>query len=263
MLHTGRKRGDVFDFQSVQNQFEQMKNIMRKALITGANKGIGYEIARHLGKAGWQVIIGARDEERAKKAMETLEADGVKAMDWQYVNLSDNKAIEISANEISDKYPDLSLLVNNAGIPGNMAVPSYEQTLKDVIDTLQVNYVGTFYLTKLLLPVLENNKGRVVNITVPSVFSPYWHPMAYVASKAGLNTMTRIMAWEFDHYKRPLEMFDIHPGATSTDLNNHYSGPGSHQPEVIGEKIEKIIDDGKRHNGEFIELYPIVDEGNY
>lgn len=149
-LHTGRKRGDVFDIQSVQNQFEQMKNIMKKALITGANKGIGYEIARHLGKAGWQVIIGARDEERAKKAMETLKADGVKAMDWQYVNLSDNKAIEISANEISDKYPDLSLLVNNAGIPGNMAVPSYEQTLKDVIDTLQVNYVGTFYLTKLL-----------------------------------------------------------------------------------------------------------------
>lgn len=75
--------------------------------------------------------------------------------------------------------------------------------------------------------------------------------------------MTSIMAWEFDHYKRPLEIFDIHPGATSTDLNNHYSGPGSHQPEVIGEKIEKIIDDGKRHNGEFIELYPIVDEGNY
>ena len=55
-----------------------MKNIMKKALITGANKGIGYEIARHLGKAGWQVIIGARDEERAKKAMETLKADGVK-----------------------------------------------------------------------------------------------------------------------------------------------------------------------------------------
>ena len=80
-----------------------MKNIMKKALITGANKGIGYEIARHLGKAGWQVIIGARDEERAKKAMETLKADGMKAMDWQYVNLSDNKAIEISANEISDK----------------------------------------------------------------------------------------------------------------------------------------------------------------
>lgn len=93
--------------------------------------------------------------------------------------------------------------------------------------------------------------------------SPYWHPMAYVASKAAQNTMTSIMAWEFNHYKKPLEIFDIHPGATSTDLNNHYSGPGSHQPDVVADKIEKIIDDGKRHNGEFIELYPIVDEGNY
>ncbi len=236
---------------------------MKKALITGANKGIGYEIARHLGKAGWQVIIGARDEGRALKAVNSLKADGANIAGWQYVNLSDNEAIEASAKEITMKYADLSLLVNNAGIPGDMAVKSYEQTLKDVQDTVQVNYIGTFYLTKLLLPLLEKNRGRIVNITVPSVFSPYWHPMAYVASKAGQNTMTSTMAWEFDHYKKPLEIFDIHPGATSTDLNNHYSGPGAHQPEVIGQKVEQVIDDGKCHNGEFIELYPIVDEGNY
>ena len=236
---------------------------MKKALITGANKGIGFEIARHLGKAGWQVIVGARNEERALKAVEALRADGADVAGWQYVNLSDNGEIEASAREIGERHPDLSLLVNNAGIPGDMAVPSYEQTLRDVTDTVQVNYIGTFCLTKLLLPVLESNQGRIVNITVPSIFSPYWHPMAYVASKAAQNTMTSIMAWEFDHFKKPLEIFDIHPGATSTDLNNHYSGPGSHQPDVIGEKIEKLIDDGKRHNGEFIELYPIVDEGNY
>jgi len=236
---------------------------MKKALITGANRGIGFEIARHLGKAGWQVIVGARNEERALKAVEALRADGADVAGWQYVNLSDNGEIEASAREIGERHPDLSLLVNNAGIPGDMAVPSYEQTLRDVTDTVQVNYIGTFCLTKLLLPVLESNQGRIVNITVPSIFSPYWHPMAYVASKAGQNAMTSIMAWEFDHFKKPLEIFDIHPGATSTDLNNHYSGPGSHQPDVIGEKIEKLIDDGKRHNGEFIELYPIVDEGNY
>ena len=129
--------------------------------------------------------------------------------------------------------------------------------------TVQVNYIGTFCLTKHLIPLLEKNHGRIVNITVPSLFSPYWHPMAYVASKAAQNTMTSIMAWEFDHYKKPLEIFDIHPGATSTDLNNHYDGPGSHKPDIIGDKIEKVIDDGQRHNGEFIELYPIVDEGNY
>lgn len=235
----------------------------KTVLVTGANKGIGYEIARHLGKTGWQVVVGARDEARALKAVETLRADGAEVVGWQYVNLSDNKEIEKSAQEIAEKYPSLSLLVNNAGISGNMAVRSYEQSLQDVIDTLQVNYVGTFYLTKLLLPLLEKNHGRICNITVPSTFSPYWHPMAYVASKAGQNTMISTMGWEFDHFGVPVEAFTIHPGATSTDLNGHYSGPGSHQPDVIGEKVAEILNDGQRHNGEFIELYPIVDEGNY
>lgn len=236
---------------------------MKKVLVTGANKGIGYETARHLGKAGWQVIIGARNEQRALDAISKLKADNVDVIGWQFVDLSDNDSIVRSAEEITVKYPDLSLLVNNAGTPGDMAVPSYEQTVSDVAATVQVNYIGTFCLTKHLIPLLEKNHGRIVNITVPSLFSPYWHPMAYVASKAAQNTMTSIMAWEFDHYKKPLEIFDIHPGATSTDLNNHYDGPGSHKPDVIGDKIEKVIDDGQRHNGEFIELYPIVDEGNY
>ena len=235
----------------------------KTVLVTGANKGIGYEIARHLGKTGWQVVVGARDEARALKAVETLRADGAEVVGWQYVNLSDNKEIAKSAQEIAEKYPSLSLLVNNAGISGNMAVRSYEQSLQDVIDTLQVNYVGTFYLTKLLLPLLEKNHGRICNITVPSTFSPYWHPMAYVASKAGQNTMIATMGWEFDHFGVPVEAFTIHPGATSTDLNGHYSDPGSHQPDVIGEKVAGILNDGQRHNGEFIELYPIVDDGNY
>lgn len=238
-------------------------SIMKKVLVTGANKGIGYEVARHLGKAGWQVVVGARDEGRALKAIETLKADGANIVDWQYVNLSDNDEIKRSAREIGEKHPDLSLLVNNAVCPGDMSVASYEQTLEDVTGSIQVNYIGTFLLTQLLIPLLEKNNGRIVNITVPTEVSPYWHPMAYVASKAAQNTMTSIMAWEFNYYKKPLEIFDIHPGATSTDLNNHYNGPGSHQPDVIGEKVEQIVDDGKKHNGEFIELYPIVDEGNY
>ena len=212
--------------------------MMKKVLVTGANKGIGFEIARHLGKSGWQVIMGARSQERA-----------------------DNESLEISAAEIGRKHPDLSLLINNAGIPGDMEVMSYEADLADVTQTVQVNYIGTFCLTKALLPLLTKNKGRIVNITVPTEVSPYWHPMAYVASKAAQNVMTSIMAMEFEKKQIPVEIFDIHPGATCTDLNNHYSGPGSHQPDVIGEKVAAIINDDQRHQGEFLELYPIVDEG--
>ena len=235
--------------------------MMKKVLVTGANKGIGFEIARHLGKSGWQVIMGARSQERAEAAIRQLKAEGIETAGWQHVDLSDNESLEISAAEIGRKHPDLSLLINNAGIPGDREVMSYEADLADVTQTVQVNYIGTFCLTKALLPLLTKNKGRIVNITVPTEVSPYWHPMAYVASKAAQNVMTSIMAMEFEKKQIPVEIFDIHPGATCTDLNNHYSGPGSHQPDVIGEKVAAIINDDQRHQGEFLELYPIVDEG--
>ena len=235
--------------------------MMKKVLVTGANKGIGFEIARHLGKSGWQVIMGARSQERAEAAIRQLKAEGIETAGWQHVDLSDNESLEISAAEIGRKHPDLSLLINNAGIPGDMEVMSYEADLADVTQTVQVNYIGTFCLTKALLSLLTKNKGRIVNITVPTEVSPYWHPMAYVASKAAQNVMTSIMAMEFEKKQIPVEIFDIHPGATCTDLNNHYSGPGSHQPDVIGEKVAAIINDDQRHQGEFLELYPIVDEG--
>jgi len=235
--------------------------MMKKVLVTGANKGIGFEIARHLGESGWQVIMGARSQERAEAAIRQLKAEGIETAGWQHVDLSDNESLEISAAEIGRKHPDLSLLINNAGIPGDMEVMSYEADLADVTQTVQVNYIGTFCLTKALLPLLTKNKGRIVNITVPTEVSPYWHPMAYVASKAAQNVMTSIMAMEFEKKQIPVEIFDIHPGATCTDLNNHYSGPGSHQPDVIGEKVAAIINDDQRHQGEFLELYPIVDEG--
>ena len=235
--------------------------MMKQVLVTGANKGIGFEIARHLGKSGWQVIMGARSQERAEAAIRQLKAEGIETAGWQHVDLSDNESLEISAAEIGRKHPDLSLLINNAGIPGDMEVMSYEASLADITQTVQVNYIGTFCLTKALLPLLTKNKGRIVNITVPTEVSPYWHPMAYVASKAAQNVMTSIMAMEFEKKQIPVEIFDIHPGATCTDLNNHYSGPGSHQPDVIGEKVAAIINDDQRHQGELLELYPIVDEG--
>ncbi|MCR5078179.1 MAG: SDR family NAD(P)-dependent oxidoreductase [Prevotella sp.] len=234
---------------------------MAKVLVTGANKGIGYGISKYLGLSGWQIIVGARSRERAEKAVEQLRSEGAEVVGWQYINLSDNESLKQSAEEVRKKYPDLRLLVNNAGIPGDMEAASYESELADVMATIQVNYIGTFCLTKLLIPLLAANQGRIVNITVPSEVSPYWHPMAYVASKAAQNAMTGIMAMEFRRNNIPVEIFDIHPGATTTDLNNHYTGPGAHSVDVVASKAADIINDGQSHQGAFIELYPIVDEG--
>ena len=228
--------------------------------VTGANKGIGYGIAKHLGLSGWQVIIGARDEQRAEKAVSELKSAGVDVLGWVSLELRDLASIEEAAKVINEKFADITLLVNNAGIPGDMSVNSEHTELSDIKETLNVNFIGTFALTKALIPLLTKNKGRIVNVTVPSEISPYWHPLAYVASKAAQNAMMGVMAIEFQQNNTPLEIFSVHPGPTTTDLNGNMALPGFHDIETVGQKMAELIDDGQNHQGEFIELYPIVKE---
>ena len=229
-------------------------------LVTGANKGIGYGIAKHLGLNGWNIILGARNEERAEKAIQDLRSVGVNVVGWVNIELSDLRSIDTAANEIKEQFPTLSLLVNNAGIPGNMAEASYETDISNIKETIDVNFIGTFALTKALIQLLSINNGRIVNITVPSEISPYWHPLAYVASKAAQNAMMGVMAMEFQQKNLPVEIFSVHPGPTTTDLNGNMALPGFHNIETVGEKMAELINDGMSHQGEFIELYPIVKE---
>ena len=232
----------------------------KTAFITGANKGIGFGIAKHLGLSGWRIIIGARNQERAEKAIRELTALGIDVPGWVHVELADLASVENAARELNDKHPELSLLVNNAGIPGDMSVDSLHTELSDIRETLDVNFVGTFALTKLLMSLLAKNNGRIVNVTVPSEISPYWHPLAYVTSKAAQNAMMGVMAIEFQQHNTPLELFSVHPGPTTTDLNGNMSLPGFHDIDTVGEKMAELINDGQSHQGEFVELYPIVKE---
>lgn len=232
----------------------------KTVFITGANKGIGFGIAKHLGLCGWKAIIGARNEQRAEKAIGELKSQGVDVLGWVNIELKDLDGIDKAAKEIAERYPELSLLVNNAGIPGDMSVDSQHTEINVIQETLDVNFVGTFALTKALIPLLSKNCGRIANITVPSEISPYWHPLAYVASKAAQNAMMGVMAIEFQQSGTPLEIFSVHPGPTTTDLNGNMSLPGFHDIETIGQKFAELICDGKNHQGEFVELYPIVKE---
>ena len=228
--------------------------------ITGANKGIGFGIAKHLGISGWQVVIGARDEQRAQKAISDLKSAGVEVLGWVNIELGDLDSIAKAVTQIKEEYPDLTLLVNNAGIPGDMSVDSEHTEISVIRETLDVNFVGTFALTKALIPLIAKNKGRIANITVPSEISPYWHPLAYVASKAAQNAMMGVMAIEFQQAGTPVEIFSVHPGPTTTDLNGNMSLPGFHDIETVGQKFAELINDGQNHQGQFLELYPIVKE---
>ena len=179
---------------------------------------------------------------------------------WVNIELKDLDGIEHAAKDIIERFPELTLLVNNAGIPGDMSVDSEHTEIGVIRETLDVNFIGTFALTKALIPLIARNQGRIANVTVPSEISPYWHPLAYVASKAAQNAMMGVMAIEFEQSNTPVEIFSVHPGPTTTDLNGNMSLPGFHDIETVGQKFAELINDGLHHQGEFIELYPIVKE---
>lgn len=229
-------------------------------MVTGANKGIGFGIAKHLGLSGWKVIVGARDELRAERAVSRLRTEGIDVLGWVNIELRDLDGIQQAAKEIGERFPELTLLVNNAGIPGDMSVDGEHTQLSVIQETLNVNFTGTFALTKALLPLIEKNEGRIANITVPSEISPYWHPLAYVASKAAQNAMMGVLAIDIQQQGKQLEIFSVHPGPTTTDLNGNMALPGFHDIDTVGQKFAELIEDGQNHNGEFIELYPIVKE---
>ncbi|MCL2882002.1 MAG: SDR family NAD(P)-dependent oxidoreductase [Coriobacteriia bacterium] len=223
----------------------------QKVLITGANKGIGKEIAREMGKGGWMVLVGARDAGRGLAATEELKAEGIEAR-YLNIDLQDQGSLHAAAEAIRSQHPGLSLLVNNAAIPGDMHKPGYEFTVDELRAVMETNVFGTFELTQLLLPVLEKNNGRIANITIPIGMAERFNPFAYKASKAALNTMIQTLGQNFREAGRTLEIFGIMPGGTTTDLNGNSTGSHMQTAREAGELIARIICDGKNHNGEII-----------
>ncbi|MBU5361078.1 SDR family NAD(P)-dependent oxidoreductase [Enterococcus raffinosus] len=227
---------------------------MKTALITGANKGIGFAIAKALGTKDWHVVIGARNKERAEVAVAKLREAGVTQVDYLLIDLSHPGTIEQAIKTVESDFSQIDLLVNNAGIPGGHG-SSLTEDLDDLQATMQVNFFGTFQLTQGLLPILEKNNGRIVNITIPTAPNPFWNPFAYKSTKAAQNVMMQAFAIDFEKEKKNLEIFSIHPGPTTTDLNGNITAEGFHTPDDVAEKTVAILLDGQSHQGEFLEIY--------
>lgn len=229
--------------------------MMKTVFITGGNKGIGLALGKELGKAGWHVIIGARNKERAQTALGTLKSAGIEHVDFVLIDLSDSDSIAAAIQTIEADFTDLDLLINNAGVAGSHG-PSTSVALDELHSTMQINFFGTFQLTQGLLPILEKNKGRIGNITITTGPNPLWNPLAYKASKAAQNVMMHALALDFAKEDKNIEIFSIHPGPTTTDLNGNMTAPGFHTAAEIGSLTAELLLDGKTHQGEFIELFP-------
>ncbi|WP_026416943.1 SDR family oxidoreductase [Actinomadura oligospora] len=205
-------------------------NEKRIALVTGANKGIGFEVARMLGREGMTVLVGARSEERGEKAAAELTGDGLDAR-FVRLDVTDDETIEAAAKWIETEFGRLDVLVNNAGIaPAEASVSPSELAVAALRMTYETNVFGVVAVTNAMLPLLRRaDAARIVNvsselgsITLLSDPDGVYYPfnlLAYNSSKTALNGITLSYAKELAD--TGIKVNAANPGYTATDLNAH------------------------------------------
>src|SRR6185295_4254968 len=135
------------------------------ALVTGANKGIGYEIAAGLGALGWSVGVGARDEGRREAAVEKLRAGGADAFGVP-LDVTDDRSVAAAAQLIEQRAGRLDVLVNNAGVTGGRPQEPSTVDLAAVRTAVETNVIGVIRVTNGMLPLLRRSASpRIVNMS--------------------------------------------------------------------------------------------------
>jgi NAD(P)-dependent dehydrogenase (short-subunit alcohol dehydrogenase family) len=199
----------------------------RIALVTGANKGIGLEVARCLGNAGLAVLVGARNRELGEAATATLKAE---VIDARYVEIDvvRRATIEAAAAMITAEFQRLDVLINNAGINDPSDGPPSTADLGAVRRVIETNFLGAVAVTQAMLPLLRKSAaGRIVNVS-SGLGSLNWNAdpdwefagvklIGYCASKAALNMLTIQLAYELRG--TTIKVNASNPGYTATDLN--------------------------------------------
>ena len=201
----------------------------KSALVTGANKGIGLEIARQLGKAGFLVFLGARNEEAGEAAAAKLRAEGL-AVHPVELDLNRKETIDAAASAIKAHSQRLDVLVNNAAIVDPADGPPGTVDLSVVQRVMETNFFGTLAVTQAMLPLLrEAPAPRIVNMSsglgsLTMNGAPAWSFagakfLGYNTSKAALNMLTVQLAYEFRD--TPMKVNSANPGYTATDMNGN------------------------------------------
>ena len=199
------------------------------ALITGANRGIGFEIARQLGREGFTVLVGARHAERGGEAATRLVAEGIDARPLA-LDVTDEVSIAVAAASVTNAIGRLDVLVNNAGIVLDRGIRPSDVPLAVLRATYATNVFGVVAVTQAFLPLLERSPaGRVVNATSelgslaqnenPNFEFAAMKMLAYNSSKTALNAITVQLAHDLRDTRVKVNAAD--PGYTATDFNGH------------------------------------------
>ncbi|MBE3012852.1 SDR family oxidoreductase [Microbispora sp. NEAU-D428] len=201
-------------------------------LITGGNKGLGFETARRLGEEGWTVFLGSRDEDRGRAAAGKLTAGGVEVV-MVPLDVTSDESVADAVRLVREHTDRLDVLINNAGTPGRVVAPA-DATVDEIHSVYETNVYGPIRVTHAFLPLLRaadnprvvmvsSGGGSFAVVTDPEQPVSRMHELAYSSSKAALNMITVRYAQALPEIK-----FNVAtPGEVAnrkfaaTDMNNH------------------------------------------
>ena len=207
----------------------------RVALVTGANRGIGLEVARQLAEVGNCVILGSRDLAKGKQAANALTSKNVHPVQLDITSQSDIKTV---AARVASDFHRLDILVNNAGVLLDETDQPSETEPEIIRATLETNVLGTWRLSQAFIPMMKKQKyGRIVNVSSSAgsirrmEASPY--APAYSLSKTSLNALTIMLATELRG--SGILVNSVCPGWVRTDMG------GANAPRSVKEGADTIV----------------------
>ncbi|MCE7063889.1 SDR family oxidoreductase [Dyadobacter sp. CY326] len=218
---------------------------MKSALVTGGNKGIGYEVVKQLSKNGFFVYLGSRSLESGLSAAEKLKAEGFSNIEAVTLDVTNQESIDAARATIGKKTEVLDVLVNNAGISGGFQQSALETKIDTFKTVYETNVFGAISVTQAFFDLLQKSSApRIVNVstsmaslTLAADLSSSSYPtrfVAYQSSKSALNMYTINLAYELRD--TAFKVNAVCPGYTKTDFTGHQ---GTSTPEEARQRIAK------------------------
>jgi NAD(P)-dependent dehydrogenase (short-subunit alcohol dehydrogenase family) len=218
---------------------------MKSALVTGANKGIGFEVAKQLAQQGFFVYLGSRSLANDLSAVEELHAAGIRTVEAIQLDVTDDESVQTARASISEKTPFLNVLINNAGIAGDLPQSALGTPVDRFKAVYETNLFGVVRVTQAFFDLLKGaSEPRIVNVTTAmaslslsadATGSSYHNKLAvYQSSKAALNMYTINLAYELRD--TAFKVNAVCPGWTQTDFTGHQ---GTSTAQQAGQRITK------------------------
>lgn len=218
---------------------------MKSALVTGANKGIGFEVAKQLAQKGYFVYVGSRKLENGLLAARQLTSEGLSHVAALQLDVTNPESVNTALKTISEKTTVLDVLVNNAGISGGFQQLALGATVELFKEVYETNLFGVIRVTQAFIDLLKKSPApRIVNVSTSMAslalaadFTNSNYPTRYAvyqSSKSALNMYTINLAFELRN--TPFKVNAVCPGWTQTDFTNHQ---GTSTAEEAGQRIVK------------------------